>query len=186
MLSVCGSPQEVHFEPVVVTNLRATWLGGSLCFLNNVTAVVSGADFSYNQASFIGVRDVQVTFVNSMSRHNLGTAASHILGVGAEGTARVAITGCTFVNNTQNVSGGSVIEAYDNATLNITNSTFLQNVAMCSAKVRCGGGGILIQGAAKGEPVVACRAIVACIGLLMLLHEQLRAVVTLPGLIGLV
>jgi hypothetical protein len=160
MLSVCGSPRQVHFEPVVVTNLHATsgtWLGGVLCFLKTVTAVVSRADFSYNQAGFLGVSDAQVTLLNSTSRHNIATGTSHFAAVGAVRAARVAITGCTLVNNRQNVTGGSVVSAFDNATLSITNSTFSQNVALCTTEVRCGGGGIRIQGSAKGEPRLSAR-----------------------------
>lgn len=156
LLSVCGSSQHVHFEPVVVTKLHALWANAVLCFNGRVTAVVSRAKFLNNQAGFIGVADAEVTLLNSTSRQNLGTTNSHIAGVGAIRQSKVAISGCTFINNTHNSTGGSVVRAADNTTLSITDSTFLHNSALCLAGGRCNGGAIAVAGAAKGK--VACQA----------------------------
>jgi hypothetical protein len=146
----------VHFDPVVVKNLHALGASAVLCFSGQVTAVVSRAEFSYNQAGFIGVADAEVTLLNSTSRHNLGTTDTHIASIGAILRSRVAISGCTFFNNTHNSTGGSVVRAQDNGTLSITNSTFLHNSVMCPVGTLCVGGATAISGCVKGK--VVCHA----------------------------
>jgi hypothetical protein len=83
--------------------------------------------------------------VNATSKHNLGTKERHTAAIGAIRSSKVAIHGCTFVNNTHNTTGGSVVRVKDDSTLEITNTTFLQNSAICTWEGVCGGGALPLR-----------------------------------------